>query len=290
MEPERALSRRNTGGEVSRCLAAIDGTSAVMKKRAVLLATIGGVTLLLLMPVGYYSFFALVRHEHFFHGLPSSHWGRAIKQWPHDSPPPSSIPYLDLFLTYLGLRNNPAVLGGDVAAVPVLLDLIWNADDQIASPATHALTLTCMPPSSRFDLQFSGEYHAERVQNRILVVAKNHAGDSRRLILIEDKGRLLDSVECSIDPRLRLWGYPIGSVRVERCETPQPDGAQFTFRYLPAAGRTVPGHMVVHGEQSQIFHLPKKLPSAEWEEKGLCRVAIRDDRLEVVWPPLADED
>jgi hypothetical protein len=254
------------------------------------------VGLCLLMPVGYYGYFAWVRHEHFYHGLPSSRWGRAIKpRTALKSAPPSSIPYVDSFLTYLGFRGEPAVLSGDEAAVPVLLDLIWHPDDEISSPAAHALTQTRVPATFRSgDSPRWVEDHAERVEDKIVLVAKNGfvpipGSDSRRLILMDNKGWFLDKVACWIDSRLtRGWGRN-GSFRVERCQAPQPDGAQFIFRYLPPAGERVSGqqaHAVTHGRKWQRFCWDRDIQASEWEEKGLCRIAIGNNAFEVVWPPL----
>src|SRR5438876_434482 len=103
-----------------------------MKKRGVLAIL---ASLLLLIPAGYYGYFAFWRHEHFYRGLPTSHWGHAIKRWtPWSSVPPSSIPYFDTFLSYLGFRGYPTVLEGSDAALPVLLDLIWVVDAKVRIP------------------------------------------------------------------------------------------------------------------------------------------------------------
>jgi len=250
------------------------------------------------MPVGYYGYFAWVRHEHFHRGYPTSHWGRAIKHWKPDSPPPpSSIPYLDSFLTYLGFRGEAAVLSGEEEAVPVLLDLIWNLDDEISSPAAHVLTLTRLPTTFRGDWPGWGEDHAERAEGRIVILARDRfvpvpGSDSRRLVLLNDKGQFLDIIECAINSRLTYGRVHRGTFHLERCTGREQDGAQFVFRYLPPAGEAISGHhphSVVHGEHSQLFYWdqsnPTNIRSAEWKEKGLCRVAVRNDAFEVLWPP-----
>src|SRR2546423_648071 len=92
--------------------------------RTVLIVTISVVALI---AVGYYPYFAWVRHEHFYRGLPTSHWAATIKRWSQDDSHKSpTIVQLDAVLKYLGLAGPPAVLSGDNTAVPVLLDLVVN--------------------------------------------------------------------------------------------------------------------------------------------------------------------
>jgi hypothetical protein len=111
-----------------------------MKKKRV--ALIGASAIVFLTPVSYYCFFALVRHEHFFRGLPTSHWERAIIRWHNEqsNQPPSTIPYFDTVTTSLGFRGEPAVLRGGRGSAPVLLDLLDSEDPVVRLTACGNLT------------------------------------------------------------------------------------------------------------------------------------------------------
>jgi hypothetical protein len=97
-----------------------------MKNKRVALAILAA--LLLLPPAVYYGYYGLLRHEHFYWGLPTSYWQHAVRSWftatritPVPLPPPS---YIEKLLAHFR-HHRPAVLSGDKAALPVLLDLIW---------------------------------------------------------------------------------------------------------------------------------------------------------------------
>jgi hypothetical protein len=81
------------------------------------------------------------RGEHFYHGLPSSHWSEAIKQAWSGSPPnglPWSWRWLDSPQAYLGPRGDGGAMA-DPAAVPVILDLLGDPDDFVQGMAATGL-------------------------------------------------------------------------------------------------------------------------------------------------------
>jgi hypothetical protein len=69
-------------------------------------------------------------------------------------------------------------------------------------------------------------------------------------------------------------------------------GAQLAVRYIPGPGGSVSGnweHHITHGGRMYRFRWgqdrPGAIRSAEWEREGLCRVAVRDERFVVLFPP-----
>jgi HEAT repeat protein len=89
-----------------------------------------------------YALLAILRHEHFFHGLPSSYWAERVHRWPAPEPmwldgaPTQAITVAD----YLGLRGKePVVLTGGPGAVGVLCDLLHSPDPHVRREAARAV-------------------------------------------------------------------------------------------------------------------------------------------------------
>jgi HEAT repeat protein len=113
-----------------------------LRRRWVLAGLVG---LLLALPWllwGTYALLALFRHEHFYHGLPSSYWERAVRAWPAAEPPwlDGAPPLLIALTDYLGLLGKePAVFRGGQAAVPVLGDLLRSRDPRVRRETARAV-------------------------------------------------------------------------------------------------------------------------------------------------------
>jgi hypothetical protein len=115
--------------------------------------------------------------------------------------------------------------------------------------------------------------------------------DTQHLLLLTADGRPLDRVSCEINNRLTSFYEPEGKFFTEVPEQPQCDEARLVIRYVPPQGEGISGnwsHDVIHGGATRTFHWdqsrPGAIPSAEWEEKGLCRVAVRGGKFAVVFP------
>jgi hypothetical protein len=85
--------------------------------------------------------------EHTYQGLPTSYWAGAVKRWTQRKPAPLSpiTPWVDRLLTYLGPGSRPAVLNGNPAAVPVLIDLLDQKDLAVRRAAVVACGETGPP-------------------------------------------------------------------------------------------------------------------------------------------------
>jgi HEAT repeat protein len=137
-----------------------------MKRRRLL--WVGGILagLLVGLPVllwSGYAALALYRHEHFYHGLPSSWWRRQVTRlglhWVTPPPPTGTGRYLHVALAlsqsrfapvtnYLGISQLPDGTGlfGDPAAAPVLCDFIRDGDEDACLMAAQALSQMHLHP------------------------------------------------------------------------------------------------------------------------------------------------
>jgi hypothetical protein len=113
--------------------------------------------------------------------------------------------------------------------------------------------------------------------------------DEQRLLLLDGQGRLLDRLSCSVSNRLTMAG---GAFRTEAPASRQADGARLVIRYVPPEGSRVEGwsHDITWQGKTYCFswdqERPEAIRSADWEEKGLCRVAVRDSKFVILFPAL----
>jgi HEAT repeat protein len=76
--------------------------------------------------------------EHFFHGMPTSYWRNAIRQWNRG---PDEVRWWNRALEWLGVDSKPTVLseGDDPVAIPILLCLVKDEDDAVQIAVGYAL-------------------------------------------------------------------------------------------------------------------------------------------------------
>lgn len=76
--------------------------------------------------------------EHFFHGMPTSYWRNAIRQWNRG---PDEVRWWNRALNWLGVDGKPTVLndGEDPAAIPILLCLVKDEEEAIQIAVGYAL-------------------------------------------------------------------------------------------------------------------------------------------------------
>jgi HEAT repeat protein len=112
-----------------------------LRRRWVLVWSAGLVLVLPWLLWGGYAGLAVLRHEHIYHGLPTSYWERAVRAWlPPFEPLPDWVPdCLAPMAQYFGLTGRPAVLESDPAAVPVLGDLLRSDDAHVRELAAHTI-------------------------------------------------------------------------------------------------------------------------------------------------------
>jgi hypothetical protein len=268
------------------------------KKRAALICALG-VVLVMLLPVGSYCYFAFVRHEHFYYGYPTSYWERAVRRWRVDMqtwprPKPS---YFDKLLAYLEDDEGPAVLSGDKAAVPVLMDLIWSDDTEVASTAAGRLAgdFTLRTVIGRDAFVWTNWFciggHPVRVQveNRECVVLPLGHRDAlcpcniQRFLLLDRRGKRLDSLVCDAGSRsgfLRTEEQPVDT---------QGNGTQFVIHYCPSEGQKPKSVSCKFIREVTNGRYSEKIELEDWEQKGICRIAVRNGKFEVLWPPRAEK-
>jgi hypothetical protein len=265
-----------------------------MKRRRFAALIAIAVSPLLLLPLGYYAFFAFVRHKHFYHAFPTSYWAQAVRHWdPSASRMPSSVPYADAVLDYLGFGVTPAIAQGDEAAIPVLLRLIWNEDKDVGSRACVALAHSI--PEMKDDATARG-YAGEAFvfQNRIILCLVDTRYKTHTfLILIDQAGRYLDDLDCT---GVCEWLASTGRLRFGL----EDGGREFAIRYMldaqkssrlvgdavnqPSAADLPKGDVIVMRSNNLVVY--GREFGAEAYQNGLLRLTIRNDKFEVLWPKL----
>jgi len=193
-------------------------------------------------------------------------------------------------------------------AVELLLRESAKDDVEHESPFFKALTALAEKHGLSRKEYFPGRWldgpedgYATRVgtsRNAHVVVVLRYAEkiipgrDTQHLLLLNAGGKVLDRLSCDINNRLTTCLADPGRYFAEVTDSPQQDGAQLVIRYVPEKGGSIPGnwsHEITHGA-TYSFHWGQAgrghIRSDEWEEKGLCRVAIRDDKFAVIFPSL----
>ncbi len=121
---------------------------------------------------------------------------------------------------------------------------------------------------------------------RVLVVLRDRGmtipgEDTEYLLLVGPNGRLLDRLDCAISNRLTQWSDS-GRYFTES------DGDQFVVRFVPHQPErdffTRFEHTIHLGAWYARFRWGETVPSKDLQERGLCRVTVRGDRFELVWP------
>ena len=272
-------------------------------------AVVVGLVSVPLMPLAFYGFFAYVRQEHFYHGLPTSYWRLVIRHWDpnaSDSSEPSAIPYLDTVLAHIGCGDEPGVLSGDRAAIPVLMDLIWCEEPAVASHASASLAgiaLGAAPMPDAFSyaeiaVHRRGSASATSIQRGLdraimLSVSSQPAAytpeighnDSTRydFILIDSQARYLDTLHCSFFKQYCSTSPP--TFRVEAVEP-----GQFAIRYFPGVDQSDTDPDPSEPIDRNIVHERRctndLVTKPEWQADALCRFAIHGDKFVVLHPAL----
>jgi len=111
--------------------------------------------------------------------------------------------------------------------------------------------------------------------------------DTQYLFLLDGDGKVLDRLYCSVNARLtQMFVDHQGTFHTALARKPEDDGAQLIVRYLPARGEHLSGdwgHTVIY--KGFVHSYPwGDDRSAEYEQKGLCRVAIRDGKFVRTFP------
>jgi hypothetical protein len=232
--------------------------------------------------------------ESFYHGLPSGYWSGAVARWAarHDQDDGRFHVWRQWAEEKFHLNTKPSVLDGGPTATPVLVDLLTDENPRVRAQALDALAHawgweSCLPEGESPERWFD------------VIVLVPHAGRCRTLLaipgpmgkqfcLLDGDGRLLDAVTLEASTRLlmmagsRFW--------TEILDEPTNDGARLVVRYRDSDGSVKPyiPYEVTHGGQTYAYgpdsryRRPQELP--DWDTQGLCRIAVLEDRLEVVYP------
>jgi hypothetical protein len=138
--------------------------------------------------------------------------------------------------------------------------------------------------------------YAVRVQDgrhrRVVVILRSNdhiipGADTQHLLLLDCTGHILDTLSCEISSRLTRMFVDSGTFRTD------VDRGQLVIHYIPEVGGPIAGnwaHAITHAGKTHRYHWDQKrpgaVPSAEWEQQGLCRVAVQGGKFVVVFPKL----
>jgi hypothetical protein len=254
--------------------------------------------LLLLAPAAYYGYFGLLRKEHFYRGLPSTYWANRIRDWGGfvtDRPPifPAFV------WEHCGFRDNtPRVLRGNFKAIPVLVDLLFQDDDNIHPFVFLGLGWTPRLMASLEQPVVEQKVSSSRFGNSVVLIIGGVYADrapskwshpppvAQNLVLMDREGRVLDALSCSLSPALGNEYIETGCLTVDAQATGSSDGVELVVNHFGNL-RTGLRHEVKHaGRKCEYDWSEDAIPARQWLLKGLCRVAVRNGRFEVLWPPL----
>jgi hypothetical protein len=137
-------------------------------------------------------------------------------------------------------------------------------------------------------LQVLGRSYGVLVQ-RYLGAGMSAGNEVRQVVLVTPKGRILDRLRCGISNRY-------GDLEVEVHERPT-DGAHIVIRFVPVvypweekpASLWHNYHEIIYHHKLYRFSVASPvdpLTPTEWNEKGLCRLRVENDKFVVLFPKL----
>jgi hypothetical protein len=254
--------------------------------------------LILLAIPGYWVLPGLVRHEHFYHGLPSSYWTSDIRNRIErdERRKAGQFSLLDELGSLASRGTKPSVLRGDPAAVPVLIEVLADADPAVRIAAFRALawaqgwaddfSLTHLAAGRKRQLCSCAEarlFPVDSGEGRFLILADIYCGllmggSVQSVYLLDKNGNLLDSVSCELDIGGRGLRGPKYQSRVER------DGAQILVGFVPDEGINYAGCTleIVQAGRTYVYNWGPDWP--RWHKDGICRLVVRQDKLQILFP------
>jgi len=108
---------------------------------------------------------------------------------------------------------------------------------------------------------------------------------AQQVVLLTPEGKILDRVQCEINSRY-------GRTKTEILAKPDADGGQIVIRFV--GGRFPTGeqnwwhgwHTIVYHGKARTFHEKETGKPDIWDEKGLCRIKVVNDKLRILFPDL----
>jgi hypothetical protein len=268
----------------------------LLKRRWLWLAV--ALLLLLLAIPGYWVVPGLIRHEHFYDGFPSSHWTSVIRNWIErdERRKAGQVSLVDVLGSLASRGTKPSVLRGDPGAVPVLLEILADPETPVRIAAFRGLacaegwaddfSLTHLIPSRKRQLASCSEvrlFPLDSAEARFLIIADIDCGllmggSMESVYLLDKNGKLLDSVSCELDIGGRGLRGPKYQSRVEG------DGAQIVIDFVPDEGINYAGCTleIVQAGRTLVYNW-----GTDWHRNGICRLAVREGKLRVLFPEAA---
>jgi hypothetical protein len=177
---------------------------------------------------------------------------------------------------------------------------IWQKNTPLFEALARLAQLQGKKPEDYTTITYKGAFiplsqgHAVKLSSGgkvYVVVILTAEGESipgtaaEQLVLITEDGEILDKLFCEINSRY-------GSVGTQVKSPPEPDGAQLAIVFFPGPGnssRWHNWHTISYGGKRYTFSEKESKEPTVWDEKGLCRVKIEDDKFVVLFPELKEK-
>jgi hypothetical protein len=118
----------------------------------------------------------------------------------------------------------------------------------------------------------------------------NPIADTHYLMLFDHEGKLLDRISCAWHWTHYSDGF--GKLITEVVDEPQNDGAHIVSRYIPGKdkkGLWISSINWVHADKTiGAYSDQENWTANQWVNRGLCRIAIRNGKFDVVFPKVEE--
>ena len=177
-------------------------------------------------------------------------------------------------------------LKGEAQALPQFMNQL---EGLAKSQGWHAQFLQC----HKFTVEGRAMLLRRGQTQYVLVVLKSCSPvrpgrDAQMLILLDNKGNLLDNLACDISNRIH------GKFHTVVAEKPERDGAELVIGLDGESARGNFSHHIRHDDSNADFHCghydwPRNQPT-KWDARGLCRIAIQGAKFKVLFPKQGDSE
>jgi hypothetical protein len=173
------------------------------------------------------------------------------------------------------------------------MDLVWAEDNGVRSTAITSLAQMAFNGVVLYEGSTLGESHKNGRSPLVLWVKgwTENKGISHivGIVSMDRDGTITDAIACTITPMATHFEF--GAIEEQGMGV---SGPQLVIRFFPSTDQGISEageHRITFGGQKYRFFWkqiePDNIRSTEWLTKGLCRVALRRGKFEVLWPPLS---
>mgnify|MGYP006287225769 CR=1 FL=1 len=192
----------------------------------------------------------------------------------------------------LGITLADADTAGDVKTIRSVTEPTRHLEAEkqpIFQALAHLAEAQRMDASMFLRYRFSNGHHVFSSAYCVPIVAGQHehlvvvqtvepwtmpGTSAQQLVLLSADGRILDRVQCHINSR---YGRVVALFPKN-----EPDGADAVLAFRGKHWHN--WHTIIHKRMSETFRDKETDRANEWDQRGLCRVAIADDQFQIIFP------